>query len=121
VNPDTFARFEVDLDTSDFTFTNNRYVVVTKTLGELTKSSSFTWNAVNSVKIYSHVYDTDSVAPSNNFYVALDSLRFDNTTIQNPLYGMTGYTVVKTESGLPIVKEASSSNIVEFRFGMGIS
>lgn len=120
LNPDTFARFEVDIDTSDIIFTDNRYVVATKRLGDLTKSPAFSWRAVNSVKIYAHAYSSNSTEPSENFYIALDSLRFDNTTIQNPLYGMTGYTVVKTEDGLPIVKESSSSNIVEFRFGMDI-
>ena len=121
INPDNFARFEVDLDNSDIIFADNRYVVVTKTLGDLVKSSSFTWNTVNSVKIYVTVYDdTLSEEPSGDFYVALDGFRLENVTAQNPLYGMTGYTVVKTEDGLPIAKEPNSSNIVEFRFGMDI-
>ena len=120
INPDNFARFEVDINSSDVIFTANRYIVVTKTLGDLIKSTSFTWNTVNSVKIYATVYDTTSEQPSSDFYVALDGFRLENVTAQNPLYGMTGYTVVKTEDGQPIAKEANSSNIVEFRFGMDI-
>lgn len=120
LNPDNFARLEIDIDNSDVLFNNNRYIVITKTLGELIKSTSFTWNAVNLVKIYATVYDTTSETPSSDFYIALDGLRFENVTAQNPLYGMTGYTVVKTQDGYPVVKENNTSNIVEFRFGMGI-
>lgn len=121
INPDSFARFEVDLDSSDVIFTANRYIVVTKTLGDLVKSSAFTWNTINSVKIYANVYDTDSELPSDDFYIALDGFRLENVTAQNPLYGMTAYTVVKNEDALPIIKETNTSNIVEFRFGMGIT
>jgi hypothetical protein len=117
-----FARFEVDLDPSDVDFITNRYIVVTKTLSELKKSASFTWNTINVVKIYAMVYDaTGSGTPSDKFYIALDGFRLENVTSQNPLYGMTGYTVIKTEDGQPVAKEANSSNIVEFRYGLDVA
>ena len=119
INPDNFARFEVDLDPSDVDFVTNRYIVVTKKLGDLVKSPAFTWDTVNTVKIYSMVYDnSESGDPSDEFYIALDGFRFENTTAQNPLYGMTGYSVFRTEDARPIVKEANASNIVEFRYGV---
>lgn len=120
VNAENYARFEVDLDSSDVIFTANRYIVVSKTLGDLVKSPGFTWSTINSVKIYTTVYDTDSQVPSSDFYVALDGFRLENFSGNNPLYGMTGYTVVKTEDGQPIAKESNTSNIVEFRFGMDV-
>ena len=122
LDPQNFARFEIDLDPSDVDFVTNRYIVVTKTFGDLVKSSSFTWNTVNVVKIYAMVYDnSEDGLPSDDFYIALDGLRLENVTSQNPLYGMTGYTVIKTENGQPIVKEANASNLVEFRYGLDVA
>ena len=121
LNPENFARFEVDLDPSDVDFNFNRYIVVTKKLGELIKSSAFTWDTINSLKVYAMVYDTSgSEEPSNEFYISLDGFRFQNTTSQNPLYGMTGYSVFKTESGEPLAKEPNTSNLVEFRYGIDV-
>ena len=122
LDPQNFARFEVDLDPSDVDFVTNRYIVVTKTLGELIKSNTFTWNTINVVKIYAMVYDaTGDGLPSDQFYIALDGLRLENVTAQNPLYGMTGYTVIKTEDGQPVIKEANTSNLVEFRYGLDVA
>jgi hypothetical protein len=137
LNPENFARFEVSLENGSVIdgisndglisadavdFTSNRYFIVKKTFGDLIKSTAFTWNTVNSVKIYAMVYDTsESGLPSEDFYIALDGLRLENVTSQNPLYGMTGYSVVKTENAQPIVKEPNTSNIVEFRYGMDVA
>ena len=122
LDPQNFARFEVDLDPSDVDFVTNRHIVVTKTFGDLIKSNAFTWNTINVVKIYAMVYDNSgSGLPSSDFYIALDGLRLENVTAQNPLYGMTGYTVIKTEDGQPVVKEANSSNLVEFRYGLDVA
>ena len=121
LNPENFARFEVDLDPSDVDFAFNRYIVVTKKFGELVKSSAFTWDTVNSLKIYSMVYDSSgSEEPSDEFYISLDGFRLENKTSQNPLYGMTGYSVFRTEDGGPIVKEPNTSNLVEFRYGVDV-
>lgn len=58
--------------------------------------------------------------PTSKYYVALDSLRIENTTTINPLYGLVGYTVAKTAGGLPIVKETNTSSLLEFRFAMDV-
>jgi hypothetical protein len=121
-SPNLFARFEVDLNQSDsdVDFTDNRYFVVKKKFAELTKSPNFTWNAVNSVRIYCTAIENGQSTPSDNFYVALDGLRFENTTIKNPLYGLTGYSVIKNINGRPIIKESNTSNSIEFRFGLDV-
>lgn len=122
-SPVNFARFEVDLTQSQdgIDFTGNRYFVVKKKLSELIKSPGFTWSAVNSARVYASVYQTAQTEPSNNFYVALDGFKLENTTSLNPLYGLTGYSLIKTDDGSPIVKESNTSNIVEFRFGMEVA
>ena len=73
---------------------------------------------MNTAKFYVTV--TKDGAPSSDYYVCLDAARFENTSTINPLYGMTGYSVVRTTDGLPIVKSANTSNYVEFRFGMDV-
>lgn len=57
---------------------------------------------------------------SSKYYVALDSIRLENTATINPLYGLVGYTVAKTSDGLPIVKETNTSSLLEFRFNMDV-
>lgn len=121
-NPINFAKFEVDLTqgSGDVDFAGNRYFVIKKKLAELIKAPGFTWNAVNSVRIYVTVYEFANSSPSENFYIAFDGLRFENTTAQNPLYGLAGYSLIKTANGYPVVKESNTSNIIEFRFGLDI-
>jgi len=120
INPDNYARASIDLGPQDVNFAENRYIVTTTKLSELEKSVGFTWNTVNSVKFYVMVFDTITEEPSSDFYVALDGLRLENVTAQNPLYGLSGYTQILTDDGLPITKEPNSSSIVEFRFGMDV-
>ena len=124
VDPDNYAQLHVNITDADLapeSFGSNRYIVRSSTLGNLTKSAGFTWDSVTSVKVYAMVYDTLSETPSGDFYVALDGLRFENKTAQNPLYGLSGYTVIKTDDGQPILKETNTSNIVEFRYGMDVA
>lgn len=121
ISPDNYARASIDLGPEDVIFANNRYIVTTTKLSELDKSVGFTWNTVSSVKFYVMVFDSITEEPSEDFYVALDGLRLENVTAQNPLYGLSGYTQILTDDTLPITKEPNSSNIVEFRFGMDVS
>jgi hypothetical protein len=122
-SPTNYARFEaekVDLQT-------NRYIVLSKKLGDLRTSPTFTWNSVSIVKIYVTVFTNQTVGevteevPSERFYVVLDSMRFENLASYNPVYGLSGYSVIKTETGSPIVKESNTSNLVEFRFGLDVT
>lgn len=117
-----YAQFQVD-ETSGVggtqDFSENRYFVITKTLEQLIKSTSFSWNAVNVIKIWASVLD-DQGEPSSDYYIALDALRLENVSSTNPLYGMTGYSVVKTPDLLPIVKVSNTASLVEFRFAIDV-
>jgi hypothetical protein len=122
-----YAKFKVDIDdighedgTSDNThdFTNNRYVVVSKTFQELDKSLRFRWADVSVAKIY--VYVTKDNLPSDSFYVCLDALRLENNTATNSLYGLTGYSVIKNIQSRPIIKSANTTNYIEFRFALDV-
>jgi hypothetical protein len=122
-NTGQYARFEVDITHAaghvSNDFTSNRYFVINKKLEELTKSTSFSWSAVNTVKISVCILD-QSDNPSSDFFVALDALRIENTDDLNVLYGLVGYSVIKNVQARPIVKSANSTNFVEFRFNIGV-
>jgi hypothetical protein len=119
-----YARFEAEVvdDGSPgglYDFSTERYFVARKQLQQLYTSANFTWNAVTVVKIYACVLDGG--LPSDNYYVSLDALRLENILSINPLYGLTGYSVVKTQDSSTIVKNPNTSNYVEFRFTVDIS
>lgn len=117
-----FARFEAVLNNGtglgQQNFTNNRYCVISKQLQELYTTDTFTWNSVNTVNIYACAYQSSAI--SDDFYIFLDALRFENVSNNNPLYGLTGYSVVQNDTASTIVKTANTSNYIEFRFGIGI-
>jgi hypothetical protein len=121
-----FARFEAEIDHADSgntessqDFETNRYFVVSKELQELYTTANFTWDAVTVVKIYACVIDAG--VPSEDYYIALDAMRLENTQTYNPLYGLTGYSVVKNDNAETIIKSPNTSNYVEFRFTVGVS
>jgi len=118
-----YARFETEITNGtgigEYDLDTNRYCVITKQLQDLIFTSGFTWNDVTVIKIYATAFVSGS--PSNDYYIALDAIRLENTTTTNPLYGMTGYTVVKNTNAETIVKSPNTSNYVEFRFSVGVS
>lgn len=118
-----YARFEAEvLDDSSggqYDFSTERYFVVSKQLQELRTSANFTWNAVEVIKIYACVIDGG--LPSSNYYIALDAMRLENIATVNPLYGLTGYSVIQNSNALTIVKNPNTNNYIEFRFTLNVS
>jgi hypothetical protein len=118
-----YARFEARLPNGtgvgEYDFTTNRYHTITKQLQDLYITPSFTWNAVTTIKVFVSVLVGG--VPSSDYYVALDALRLENVSTENPLYGLTGYSVIKNESAETILKSSNTSNYIEFRFGIGVS
>jgi hypothetical protein len=122
-----YARFEVDIDDEGHSagtaletinFATNRYVVSSKSLKDLNKTDNFDWREVSVAKIYACV--TEAGSPSDLFYVCLDGLRLENITSTNSLYGLTGYSVIKSVGSKPIIKSANTTNYIEFRFALDV-
>jgi hypothetical protein len=117
-----YAKFFVDLENGtgegQFDFASNRYVVSTKQLQELSKSPGFTWSSVDVVIINASIVKDDE--PTSDFYVGLDAIRLENNSTANPLYGMTGYSVIKSNNAETIIKNANTTNYIEFRFAMDV-
>lgn len=99
-------------------FATNRYFIAKSRITDLVKTNGFTWSQVDRIKVYATVVDNSAV--SNQFYVLLDALRLENVSSTTPLYGMTGYTVIKTADGDTFVKEANTTSYIEFRFGLDV-
>lgn len=125
VDPEIYARFEVDIEdgVDGYDFATNRYIVVSKQLQQLYKTQNFTWDAVTVVKIYVSVFDSLSGGnfPTSDYYIALDALRLENIGTVNPLYGLTGYSVIKNDEATTIIKSPNANNYIEFRFSIGVT
>jgi hypothetical protein len=117
------ASFEVDMTNGSaigqYDFSTNRYFVISKELQDLYTTGNFTWNSVDVVKIYVSIFDEGSL--SDDYYVALDAMRIENVATVNPLYGMTGYSIIRNVDEESIVKSPNTSNYVEFRFSIGVT
>jgi hypothetical protein len=57
---------------------------------------------------------------TSNFFVAFDGFRIDNT-LENPIYKMSGYSIVQTSGATTISKLANTNNYIDFRFSVGVS
>ena len=50
-----------------------------------------------------------------DYFIGLDAIRLDNVGTVNPLYGLTGYSIVQSAVPATIVKNANTNNYIEFR------
>jgi hypothetical protein len=122
-----YARFEAEVvddpSGTGYDLSTERYFIVKKQIQELVTSTNFTWNSVTVVRIYASVFeDTDpGELPSGDYYIALDALRLENVATKNPLYGLTGYSVVQNIDASTIIKNPNTSNYIEFRFSVDVS
>ena len=81
--------------------------------------TTFTYEKIGGDVSYTSASGT-AEGPSANYFVGLDAIRVENVSTLNPLYGLTGYSVIRTIDSLPIIKNANSSSLVEFRFGLDV-
>ena len=99
-------------------FSGSRYRVFTGSIDTAIRSSGWSWSMADTVRVYASVLKNTST--SANHYLCLDGIRIENTSTANPIYGMTGYSVIKNAGSLPIIKAPNTTNYIEFRFGLGI-
>jgi hypothetical protein len=121
-----FAQLDIELDGATTNFEENRYFVDVQQLQDLSRYSNFTWAETAVVLVNACVLDT-SGNPMDEYYVALDGIRLENISSENPLYGLVAYTVVENETqgstgtyAKPIVKLPNTSNFIEFRYALDV-
>jgi hypothetical protein len=128
---DDGGSFRMDFETEPGDLTDSRYIVITRQLGQGEAIGDFVWSAVNNVNVYASAVDSDGDPITETvggevlplYYVVPDAIRLENTSSQNPLYGLTGYTIIEnTENSVarPIVKLPNTSSMIEFRLGVGV-
>lgn len=83
---------------------------LTKPYVTFSTTPNFSSATTNLCRIYAEV-DGDN-------FLAFDGLRIDNK-IENPVYKMTGYSIVRTD-GSPIIKIANTNNYADFRFSLEV-
>lgn len=117
-----FARFETVVDNGtgagQHDFATNRYCVVTKEMQELYTTANFAWTSADTINVYVSVINSGS--ESDEFYVVLDAVRFENLNTPNPLYGLVGYSVIQNDTAKTIIKSSNTTNYVEFKFAIGV-
>ena len=91
-------------------------------ISELITTSDFSSQQIRVARIFSSVVYTTSGEQMTSpiHYVELEGLRLENDTTANPLYGMVGYSVVRTSDGQPLYKYQNTNNYVEFRFNLDV-
>ena len=121
------ARLGIELLQSDFDVLNtgqspdpqNRYRVITRTLSQFNVDDTFSWANINLTRIYACALDSsDNLL--DTYYIAFDGLRLENVSSDNPLYGLVGYNIIRSDFAYPILKAQNTNNFVEYRFGIGV-
>ena len=115
-----YAKAEIQINGSEFT--GNRYKVIEIPISDLIATSDFSSQQIRVARVFaSVVYTTGGQQMTSPIhYVELEGLRLENETTENPLYGMVGYSVVRTPDGQPLYKYQNTNNYVEFRFNLDV-
>lgn len=98
-------------------FNSGRYQVATLNISDFTSDANFSWNNVNTIRIYSCVDDNTP----DVYFIALDGLKIDNVSTINPLYGLVAAEYLETADQYPVLKRENSISYIEYRFGLGVS
>lgn len=112
-----YSQIEITINGADFT--NDYYKAAKIPLSDMFTSNDFSSKLIRGCRVFVSVID--SGVPSALWYVSLDGLRIDNVTTSNPLYKLTGYSIVRNTNGWPVTKYASTNNYVEFRYSLGVT
>jgi hypothetical protein len=108
----------VDSASATIDFSTNRYYVLEKNISDAVQEDGFSWGDITSIKIYACAVTSNAL--DDNYYIGLDAIRVDNVTTQNPLYGLTAYTIVKNADEQPILKASNTNNYIEYRMSVGV-
>lgn len=124
-----FAKMEVFVDGTEFYETvgpetkYNHYKAIKIPISELITTPDFTSSEIRVARIFCFVGVDDGgiVVGSPDHYIALDGIRLDNISTENPLYKMVGYSPIQNSNAYPVIKFNNTNNYVEFRFALGVS
>jgi hypothetical protein len=115
-----YAKAEIYIDGTEFA--GDRYKVIEIPISDLITTPDFSSQQIRVARVFSSVVYTTSgqQMASPVHYVELEGMRLENDTTVNPVYGMVGYSVVRTGDGQPLYKFQNTNNYVEFRFNLDV-
>lgn len=115
-----YAKAEIYIDGTEFA--GDRYKVIEIPISDLITTPDFSSQQIRVARVFSSVvYTTGGQQMASPIhYVELDGMRLENDTTVNPVYGMVGYSVVRTGDGQPLYKFQNTNNYVEFRFNLDV-
>jgi hypothetical protein len=115
-----YAKAEIQISGTEFA--GDRYKVIEIPISDLITTSDFSSQQIRIARVFaSVVYTTGGQQMASPIhYVELEGLRIENETTQNPVYGMVGYSIVRTPDGQPLYKYQNTNNYVEFRFNLDV-
>jgi len=111
----------VKLDTPDATFDGMQ------TITAVTSTSPYTFSyAKTAANVSSTAATGNAKSATSNYYIALDAIRLENKSSANPLYGLTGYSVIQNTDDTaayarPAIKDANTTSFLEFRFTLDVT
>lgn len=112
----THSQSGIDLST-------NRYIVISKNISDFVVDADFDFKAISQTQVSVGSTVTTPVTKAD-FYVALDGIRLENKTSINPLYGLVAYSPIinvdADNNPVTIIKQPNTSNLIEFRFNVGV-
>ena len=112
-----YATAEIEIAGTEFS--TSRYHVVDIPISDLITSAGFSAPTIRVCRIFTQITSA-GMSPSTDHYLAFDAFRIENVTTTNPLYKLSGYSVVRTDTGDPIIKNQNTNNYIDFRFNLGI-
>lgn len=115
-----YAKAEIQINGTEFT--GDRYKVVEIPISDLVTTSDFSSQQIRVARIFASVVYTTAGQQMTSpiHYIELEGIRLENDTTENPVYGMVGYSVVRTQDGQPLYKYQNTNNYVEFRFNLDV-
>jgi len=115
-----YAKAEIYIDGTEFA--GDRYKVIEIPISDLITTPDFSSQQIRVARVFSSVvYTTGGQQMASPIhYVELEGIRLENDTTVNPVYGMVGYSVVRTSDGQPLYKFQNTNNYVEFRFNLDV-
>ena len=97
---------------------SNESALTTLPYARFYTSPDFSSSQIRIARIFVSVTKTNN-SLSQDHYLCFDGFRIENTT-ENPIYKMSGYSLIKND-GYPIIKLSNSNNYIDFRFSLGVS
>ena len=115
-----YAKAEIYIAGTEFA--GDRYKVIEIPISDLITTPDFSSTQIRLARVFASVIHTESGEQKTSpvHYVELEGLRLENDTTANPVYGLVGYSVVRTSDGQPLYKYENTNNYVEFRFNLDV-